>query len=294
MAPWAIVALAVLPAMSLMRRDRGGRFAAVCIAGTLISAAIYFAANPYVAVHLAGDRTLLQSNYANTRAMYPAGGSGSSFANAAVLLAAGMSWPLAILGTLSAVVLVVRRGESAQRIGWLLAAPAAIVLIDFTLFAGNKPGEYARFAVFADTALMLAAFFVVARFQGAAPLRAVAGMILVVVAAVHGAAYERGFLLDSSSDNSRARAAAAIDGRLSAASQNPTLYLESEPAPYCLPPVNLFRWRIILLPDGGQIPPGLSPGILVKPQDSINVFDPAATPISWANKAFDVAAAPGK
>jgi hypothetical protein len=291
---WGIAALAVLPAMSVMRRDRGARVAAVWILGPIISAAIYFAANPYVAVHLAGDRAVLHSNFANTSAMYPAGGSGSGIAHAAVLIAAGMSWPLAIIGALSAAVLAVRRGESGRRIGWLLAPPAAIVLIDFALFAGNKPGEYARFAVFADTALMLAAFFAMARFDGPSSLRAVAGMILVVVAAVHGAAYEVGFLRDSSSDDSRAQAAAEIDGRLSAASQNPVLYVQSEPAPYCLPPVNLFRWRIILLPRDGQITSSLSPGILVKPQDSIVVFDPTATPISWANKAFDVAAAPGK
>ena len=42
--------------------------------------------------------------------------------------------------------------------GWLLAIPALIVLIQFDLFAGNKPGEYARFALFADTALLMAAF----------------------------------------------------------------------------------------------------------------------------------------
>ncbi|MGD0389060.1 MAG: hypothetical protein ABSC42_08910, partial [Tepidisphaeraceae bacterium] len=249
---WGIAALAILPAMSVMRRDRAGRFAAVCIVGLLISAAIYFAANPYVAIHLAGDRAVLQSNFANTRAMYPGGGSGSRFVHAAVLVAAGMSWPLAILSALSAVVLVLRRSESIQRIGWLLAAPAAIVLIDFALFAANKPGEYARFAVFADTALMLAAFFALARFNGPSSLRAVAGVILVVLAAVHGAAYEHGFLRDSSSDDSRMRAAAEIDGRLTAASQNPILYVQSEPAPYCLPPVNLFRWRIILLPRGGE------------------------------------------
>ncbi|MGD0389166.1 MAG: hypothetical protein ABSC42_09445, partial [Tepidisphaeraceae bacterium] len=66
--------------------------------------------------------------------------------------------------------------------------------------------------------------------------------------------------------------------------------------PYCLPPVKLFRWRIILLPRGGEIPPPLSAGlgVNVKPHDSIDVFDPTATPISWANKAFDVFALPGK
>jgi uncharacterized membrane protein len=291
---WGIAALAVLPAMSLMRRDRGRRIAAVWILGPLIAAAIYFAANPYVAIHLAGDRTVLHSNFTNTSAMYPAQGSGSSVAHAALLVAAGTSWPLAILGALSAVVLAIRPSESIQRIGWLLAAPVAVVLIDFALFAANKPGEYARFAVLADTALMLAAFFAMARFNGAPSLRAITGMILVVFAAVPGAAYERGFVRDSSSDNSRMRAAAAIDARLSAASQNPVLYVQQEPAPYCLPPVNLFRWRIILLPRGGQIPPLLSPGIFVKPDDSINVFDPTATPISWAGKAFDVAAATGK
>ena len=289
---WGVAALAILPVMSLMRREGPGRVAAICMVGLLISAAIYFAANPYVAIHLAGDRTVLQSNFGNTRAMYPAGGLGSGIARAALLVAAGMSWPLAILGAISAAVLMFSIGG--KGFGWLLGAPAAIVLIVFALFAASKPGEYARFAVLADTALMLAVFFAVARLNGPSSLRAVAGMVLVAVTAIYGAAYERGFVRDSSPDDSRMQAAAAIDARLLTASQNPTLYVSSEPAPYCLPPVNLFRWRIILLPLGGQIPLGLAPGILVKPVDSINVFDPAATPISWANKAFDVAAVPAR
>jgi hypothetical protein len=289
---WGVAALVILPVMSLVRRDGARRLAAICTAGLLIAAAIYFAANPYVAIHLAGDSAVLRSNLANTRAMYSAGGLASGVAHAAVLVAAGMSLPLALVGAVAAAALVFVFGG--KGLGWLLGAPAAIILIVFALFAGNKPGEYARFAVLADTALMLAAFFVLGRLDSPWAVRSVVGMMLVVMTALRGAAYERGFVRDSSSDGSRMQAAAAIDARLSAALQNPTLYVQSEPAPYCLPPVNLFRWRIILLPAGGQIPPGLAPGVMVKPDDSIDIFDPAATPISWANKAFDVAALPAK
>lgn len=280
-----LVSLVILPVMSVLHRDKAGRFIAVCALGFLIAGAVYFAANPYVAIHLLGDRAILDSNLANSRAMYPPA---PGIAHAAALVAIGMSWPLAIIGALAAVVLMIRQAPSSQHLGWLLAVPAAIVLIDFAIFAGSKPAEYARFAVFADTALMLAAFFAIARWNGPNPVKAIAGVALVAIAAVHSVAYERGFLADSTDTNSRMSAADQINALLPRGFATSNLYITAEPAPYDLPPVNLFRWRIVLLPKGADLPAGAAAGVLVKPVDSMNVFDPQIAPISWAGKAFDV------
>jgi hypothetical protein len=111
---------------------------------------------------------------------------------------------------------------------------------------------------------------------------------------MYSAAYERGFINDSLPDDSRMQAAAAIDERLASAGQSPVLYITAEPAPYCLPPVNLFRWRMILLPRGGEIPAGFPAGILVKPHQAVDALNPSATPISWANIGFDMADVGGK
>ncbi len=290
-----VVALAILPVMALVRRDGVGRFLSVCGGGVLIAAAVYFATNPYVAVHLVGDRSILQANLANTRAMYSVGDAGSNTGNAFRLLLAGASVPVAAFGALWLLGALFSKRELPLRgMGWLLVVPAVVVLIQFDLFAGNKPGEYARFALFADTALLMAAFIGIGRIFRSVPLQAVAGIVVVGFTILHSAAYERGFVDDSLSDDSRLREAAAIDGRLADAGPSPVLYIMSEPAPYCLPPVNLFRWRVILLPPDGEIPAGFPAGVLVKPRQEFEVMDPSATPISWANMGFDMADVGGK
>ncbi len=280
-----IVGLAILPMMSLIRRDRPGRFVAVCIVGVLIAAAVYFAADPYVAIHLAGNREVLKSNFANTRAMYKIGPIGASVINAARLVAAGMSWPLAIIGAIAAIALVLSRR---QGLGWPLGMVAAIVLGQFSMYAWNKPGDYGRFALFADVALMLAAFVAIARFVRPVAGRAVLAVLFLACAGVYSAAYERGFVRDCLPDDSRMRAGAAINARLTDSPQTPILYLTNEPAPYCVPPVNLFRWHMVLLPPDGRVPAGSDAGTLVQAVSSVEILDPTATPISWADKQFEV------
>jgi hypothetical protein len=275
------VALAILPAMAIARRDKPGRFAGICIVGFVVSAAVYFVSNPYVAIHLLGNHRILESNLSNTRAMYTVGVSAT---NTARLIAAGMSWPLAIAGACGAVYLLFTR-KCLKGLGWTIFPPAGLVLIQFALVSADKPGEYARFAIFPDTALMLAAFFAISQLHSI-PLRGLIGSILVISAAVYSAAYERGFL----SDDSRIRSAEQINGLLSRDSGQQTLNVIAELAPYCLPPVNLFRWNIVLLPRGDDH----FIGVFVKADDSVNIFDPCQTPISWANKPFDVVDSGGR
>jgi hypothetical protein len=285
-----VVALVILPVMALVRRDGIGRFLSVCAGGVLISAVVYFVANPYVAIHLVGDRAVLQANLANTRAMYSVGHGGSNIGNAFKLLLAGASVPVAGFCALFVIpALFSKRELPLHGLGWLVGVPGLIVLIDFVLFAGNKPGEYARFALFADTALVLVVFIAIARDFRSSLLKTGAGLVVVSFTIMHSGAYERGFIGDSLSGDSRMRAAAAIDRRLADAGPSPVLYIKSEPAPYCLPPINLFRWRVILLPADGAIPVGSGAGVLVTPRESLKVMDPSATPISWADVGFDVA-----
>ena len=288
-----IVALAILPVMLLVRRDRAGRIFSACLAGFIIAAAVYFAANPYVAIHLLGDRTVLQANLVNTRAMYAAGGNASMFANALQLLLAGTSLPMAVFALLWAVLaMFMKRPARARGLCWLVGVPAGIVLTQFVLFAAGKPGEYGRFALFADTAILLAGFISIARVLRHTAFQVAAALVIVVFTIMHSGAYERGFLTDAGVENSRLQAAVVIDQQLTGSS--PVLYLAAEPAPYCLPPVNLFRWRMILLPPGGEVPRGYPRGLLVTPHQAIGLMDPNSTPISWANIGFDMAEVGGK
>jgi hypothetical protein len=77
-----------------------------------------------------------------------------------------------------------------------------------------------------------------------------------------------------------------------------SLAVYADPAPYCLPPVDLFDGRILLLPRDASP----SDGVAIAPV-SVRTVDAAAcssshiwalirtefsTPISWADKPFDV------
>jgi hypothetical protein len=204
--------------------------------------------------------------------------------NTLKLILVGASWPIAAAGLVGLVAWIGTRrtGGPVKCALWLLIAPSIYLIIEFYMHSGGKPGEYARFAVFVDVALMLIAFLAI----GAMPRgRIAAGMALVILAAVYSITYERGFVGDATIRNTRMKSAGEI---VRGAPDNRTLYITAEPAPYGLPPVNLFYWRIVLLPAGGEVPPGSPPGILVKADDSYSVLNPGDTPISWAGKRFDV------
>jgi hypothetical protein len=288
-----VVGLLILPLISLRRRDDARRFAGVCFAALVIPAAVYFATNPYVAIHLLGNRALLESNFGNTSAMYVRGPIGESLVNAARLVAIGTSWPVAIVGGVAVIAMLCCRCGKGS-IGWVMGPVVVVVLAQFVLYAWNKPGEYARFALFADVGLMLAAFLAVGRFVRNAAGRAVVCIVLVGCTCTYSFAYERGFLRDSLADDSRVQAGKEIEGRVSEGGKASNLYIVSEPAPYCLPPVDLFGWRIVLLPRDERGPAAGNAGTLVRVKDSVEVLDPSDTPISWADKSFEVVAVTGK
>ena len=61
------------------------------------------------------------------------------------------------------------------------------------------------------------------------------------------------------------------------------LAVVAEPAPYVMPPVDLWRWELVLLPRNGAEP---APGdVLVR---VIDQGPRAAAPISWAAKPFKI------
>jgi hypothetical protein len=339
---WAAVGFVLIPMAVLLAagESRTRRINRVVL-GFAVAVLVYFAANPYVAIHLLrGDSEVLRSNLANTDAMYHAGSLGSGMVNAVRLIAVGTSWPLALLGVCGIFVWRRARNSSSpspgtpgegrggaasegeglapevqsssafqlsphpnplpvyqergktqnapeanhrRAIALMLAVLAGVVLIQFVTFAAKKPGEYARFGLMIDIALMLSAMAATGKLFTRPVSRAVAGAVLVLATCTYGFAYERGFLRDSTANNSRMQTAQML--RLLRESfpndYRPVLALESEPAPYCLPPVNLSTWKIVLLPRDSTF-------VSVKPSDQVRVFDPRETAMSWADKPFRV------
>jgi hypothetical protein len=115
---------------------------------------------------------------------------------------------------------------------------------------------------------------------------------------VHGGSYVWHFARDATARSTRLELADRIASRGQDV-EHPTLLVRWEPAPYCLPPVDLWRWRIVL--DRGHRAGVYD--LMIEPVDSIGIEAVApygeairywtrprlfATPMSWAHKPFRV------
>jgi len=164
----------------------------------------------------------------------------------------------------------------------LLTSVSIVVLAQFFLLATNKPAEYARFAIVGDIALVILAFAGIAnlRIRAAYP----ACLIATLLTGVLGVSYVWHFMIDSTARSTRIIAAERVQ-RLGPAE----ISLAAEPAPYAMPPVDLFRTRLVLH--------GASADLSMRTVDQIGTspgaeywFRPRVlpTPISWAHKPFEV------
>ena len=295
---------AILPAMVLLRRDPWRRRLFVASAAVAVGFATYLLTNPYVAINAVTHREVLRSNLGTTKAMYHAAGPADGLANAAWLVAEGATSAVAVLGVaamlLAAVALVRRRGVGRR---WtpsvLLSIPVVLTLVPFVTVGAGKPGEFGRFALMADVGLAVAAVTVISVALRHWPaVRGTALAVLVLSVGVSGSRYLGRFVSDAGEQTTRLARAAQIDA-LSVTSGD--LAIVAEPAPYCLPPVDLFRWRLKLLPAGETPAERFDADVFVRavddPSRGVGVgLPPPTVPLawgspsvmSWAAKPFEV------
>lgn len=227
--------------------------------GLYLAALVYAAGNPYVIGHLLAGRDVLSSNLGNTRAMFTAGFSSDGLGNAWSLIVMSMGTPIAWAAVVCLpampVLYVARRlrGTGSPRPRWgLLLVPAGLAAAQFVYFAGGQRAEYARFSLFVDAALLLVvlAAFGQALVAGgrAGTMARIAVVLCFVLTALTSVPYLKAFVADSGPHGSRGQAAlmAARYAQRGASS----LALQREPAPFCAPPVDLFAWKLVLLPKG--------------------------------------------
>jgi hypothetical protein len=174
------------------------------------------------------------------------------------------------------------------------------VLIQFVSLAGGKPGEFGRFAALPDVVLMMIGVVMVGsiRWGREWPLPMMASLVLL--AGFQGLSYWVGFW----EDGTRVAVARRL-ADLKARGAN-TIAMPAEPAPYCLPPVDVTGWRMELLPADGETPEGEdAPDVIMRAVDELGRGgDVAGTPytriyyggawpwvktrISWADKPFEL------
>lgn len=301
----------IIPAMFILHRDRLSVIITRSLAGLSVAVGIYIATNPYVLINLLSNREVLASNLGTSAGMYRIGPWGPAIVDAVWLIGHGTSSVVAAVGILAVIANVAGRFKHGstptepndRRAGWLLALPAVLVAIQFTALAAGKPGEYGRFAILPDVALAIAAVVAVGRGAPHAWIRSLGLIALVATTGGAGLPYVRGFVRDCSPPTTRIVAAERIQQHRREGAT--TLAVLAEPAPYVMPPFNLFTWDLVLLPADHEVVPGQTADIYVRPWGTVRFdversappirmrqpaerWDP--TPISWANKTFEVMA----
>jgi hypothetical protein len=251
-----LLAFAILFVMVFLRQGEVHRRMPALAIAMAAGVVTYVLTNPFVLINIVSRPERFQSNISNSTDMY--GTSGGGFGNALRLIMTGTSPLLAFVGVCGIFFLI------RERIGRLLLAPAALVLVMFIALAAGKPPEYARFALPLDVTLLIAAFTALGRARHHWPRVALA-TLLIAFTTVSAVPYWRGFLRDCAPTTSRLSAALGLH-----LMPHRELRLSAEPAPYCLPPVDLFRTKLLLVPPG-------------QPGDVIIDRSLAMNSISWAD-----------
>ncbi len=290
-------AFAVLPVMTLLRPTSWKTRFKITAASVLIGIAIFALTNPYLPLNLLFHRQVLHSNVGNYGTFYQPRLSWSGLVFSAGAVVEGTSIGPALVGLPGIVAfcvpLAMRRKTDGR--GLLLAAPAMLVLIQFVLLAEGKTAEYARFALLPDLAIAITAAALVDRLRINGREKMLASVLLIAATLYFGLRYDLNFLADNQLSSTRRTTAALLhevrpDGGMIA--------VWAEPAPYCLPPVDLFRWRIYLMPRGSTagnavyaVTPVDRPTAAKSDKKLLTlVSEPPRllSPISWANKPFEV------
>jgi hypothetical protein len=312
----SLVIFVLLPTMLLLRpmetwRERlrfGAKFVAI---GLLV----YAVSNPYVFINLVSNPAVLRSNLGTSTAMYHASAAGGVWLNGGKLMLEAATIAVVLFGVIG--VLHVIESSVAQRrlnfywpgcpavhLLWLLVVAGLLVGVQFFLLAAGKPGEYGRFALLPATVMCILA--VTSFWTFLPPARVAFLSTLLICTAWFGTNYIVHFSADDDAVMSpRILTADAI--RTLKRTPAKTLAIVAEPAPYSVPPVDLWHWELQLLPQGAepgiaaraagsdvvvravdQLPETVPPGFrrLERPLTQPLLANPAR--ISWAAKPFEI------
>lgn len=284
----------VLPVMILVRRDTWGRRIGMLVLACVFCGIAYAVTNPYVPINLLRGAQVLGSNAGNTKEMYTIGALDVAMRDGFARLIEAASLPVLILLGCAFIALLSRRKRPTAG-ALILLAPAVIVMGAFFAFSAGKPAEYARFSMFAVVCVAIASAWVISLIPRASirgSLLVIAPVVVVVVATMP---YFTAFDLDARGEGTRRIAAE----RLRELSDDySTLKTPADPAPYVLPPVGLWDWRLVVTDQIEPLPGQISlraidtPAAATRPRPGIRqtIIDAGQrpAPITWANKPFEL------
>ena len=298
----ALSALSVIVVASFAARPTAGRMLGRLGGGFALAALAYLACNPYVAINVFQNPELLRQNFGNTGGMYSLGSVVDGAANVGRLVMEGAGPLLALAAILPIFGLAHRRTRGRLL---MLGVPALLGLAWMIAVGANQPGEFGRFAVFADVVLLLAVAVEISRIGRRS--RIAGGLTLLIFVCgtgFFGLRYLQQFRLDSTANGTRREAAAWLATSL-ATEPGATIGFAREPAPFAVPPMDFAAGRFQTLRPGLSLAEAdagpdwviscedrapnkearrgeyVAHRVFRAPPDSLGAFD---TVISWANK----------
>jgi hypothetical protein len=302
-----------LPESTPRKGGGKGRYAAARAAkGLLLAIAVYFVTNPYVLINAFANRDVLRSNFGNSLAMYQFTRIGEGFVRVLELTVEGATLPVLVLGLIALVAALAQKRRRTDPTVWVLVVPAAVFFLQFVAIGAGKPAEYGRFGIFPNAALAIGAACVLnARFLFVHWfLRWMFPAFAVAWVAAFGGGYLRNFHADTTDHASRILLAdqiAARAAKATGADAEPVVVVFAEPAPYCCPPLNFAEHELIMERSAEQImrayprqkwiafhsidagmPRVTDVAALLLREIGVWEGLDRATPISWANKPFEV------
>lgn len=217
-------------------------FARATAGGLIVATVVYFATNPYVAINLFTNRTVLASNLGNTAGMFAFAKAHLGAIRFVQLIAEGATIPICLLGT-AATYYVMRRRSWYAPILW---APAILFAIQLMLMGADAPDEFGRFTIFPAAALAIGSAAVIERaIRHSRPIGVALMIAILAWCGVRSAGYLHGFRADATHTGSRTVAANALAAMLADAI-NPAVAVIAEPAPYSCPPLDFAATRVVL------------------------------------------------
>ncbi len=307
----AAVVLLVIPLMTLLRPMQWKGRAKLCAMAIGIAIVVYFITNPFVPINLIRNPSLVRQNLSalgHAGAIVGKSSDIGAIQNARRLIIDGASMVGGVTGFIGLLMMAVNhswwRDWRWRAPTVLLGVPSALILIQLTLLAGGKAGEFGRFFILPDVALAIVAVVLVSCIGWGRWVESGLCALLVFIAGFQGLAYCAGFLEDTGATASRQTAAAKLEEFRAKGAR--TLAVRAEPGPYSLPPVDMTSWKLLLLPANWQAGASEdSPDVIISPVDQVGAEgDIAGTPyrrifvsgklpwirtsISWADKPFEV------
>lgn len=305
------VVLLVIPLMVLLRPIPWKERAKLSAMAIGIALVVYAMTNPFVPINLIRNPAIVRQNLSalgHAGAIVGKSSDIGAIQNARRLIVDGASMVGGVTGLIGLLIMVVNhswwRDPRWRAPTVLLGVPSALILIQFTLLASGKAGEFGRFFVLPDVALVIVAVVLVSRIGWGRWIESGLCALLVFIAGFQGLAYCAGFIEDMGATASRLTAAAKLEEFRAMGAR--TLAVRAEPAPYSLPPVEITSWKLLLLPANWQVSAAEdSPDVIISPVDQVGAEgDIANTPyrrifvsgklpwirtsISWADKPFEI------